>query len=121
LPNVETAATNLASAPEHGRRCASIKARNEFVIGDYTPSPKNFDALVFGYYERDQLMYVARTRNGFTPTLRQQVFRRFHGLDTPKCLFANLPEKRAGRWGQRADGGEDEGEPLVKAGAGRAV
>jgi hypothetical protein len=23
----------------------------ELVIGDYTPSPKNFDALVIGYYD----------------------------------------------------------------------
>lgn len=23
----------------------------EFVIGGYTPSPKNFDALIIGYYE----------------------------------------------------------------------
>jgi len=27
---------------------------------------KTFDALIFGYYEGTQLIYAARTRNGFT-------------------------------------------------------
>ena len=42
-----------------------VNQGQEFVIGGYTPSPKNFDALIFGYYERGKLRYVARTRNGF--------------------------------------------------------
>jgi hypothetical protein len=28
------------------------------------------------------------------------LFKRFKGLETPKCPFVNLPEKRSGRWGQ---------------------
>jgi ATP-dependent DNA ligase len=68
-----------------------INQGQEFVIGGYTPSAKNFDALIFGYYEGDRLVYVARTRNGFTPSLRQQLFRRFRGLETPKCPFVNVP------------------------------
>ena len=72
----------------------------EFVIGGYTSTPKSFDALVFGYYEDDQLIYVARTRNGFTPSIRQQLFRRFRGLEIKICPFANLPEARGGRWEQ---------------------
>jgi hypothetical protein len=43
---------------------------------------------------------VARTRNGFTPSLRQQLFRRFRGLEIATCPFANLPEAHGGRWGQ---------------------
>jgi ATP-dependent DNA ligase len=42
----------------------------ELVIGGYTPSIKNFDALVIGYYDGDKLIYAARTRNGFTPASR---------------------------------------------------
>ncbi len=38
----------------------------EFVIGGYTRGTKTFDALVFGYYEGDNPIYVARTGNGFT-------------------------------------------------------
>ena len=42
-----------------------INQGQELVIAGYTPSPKNFDALVIGYYEGDKLLYAARTRNGF--------------------------------------------------------
>lgn len=77
-----------------------INRGQEFVIGGYTPSPKNFDALIFGYYEGSKLIYVARTRNGFTPRLREQLFKRFRVLQTPNCPFSNLPEKTPGRWGQ---------------------
>ena len=70
------------------------------VIGGYTRAPRAFDALVFGYYQDGQLLYVARTRNGFTPAAREELFKRFKGLETPKCPFVNLPETRNGRWGQ---------------------
>ena len=72
----------------------------EFVIGEYTAGGKTFDALIFGYYEGNRLVYVARTRNGFTPPLRDQLFKRFRGLEIAECPFANLPEARSGRWGE---------------------
>lgn len=77
-----------------------VNQGQEFVIGGYTPSSKNFDALIFGYYEGDRLLYVARTRNGFTPRLREELFKRLKKLEIPDCPFANLPEARSGRWGQ---------------------
>jgi DNA ligase D-like protein (predicted ligase) len=77
-----------------------VNRGQEFVIGGYTRGTKMFDALVFGYYEGDRLMYAARTRNGFTPVTRAQLFRKFKGLEIDKCPFANLPEARSGRWGQ---------------------
>jgi ATP-dependent DNA ligase len=43
-----------------------VNRGQEFVIGGYTRGTKTFDALIFGYYEGDKLIYVARTRNGFT-------------------------------------------------------
>src|SRR5262249_43958801 len=90
---------------EPGRRSGSwqkmrINQGQEFVIGGYTPGSKNFDALIFGYYEGDHLMYAARNRNGFTPKLREELFRRLKLLETSECPFVNLPEKSAGRWGQ---------------------
>jgi len=72
----------------------------EFVIAGFTIGGRTFDALVFGYYEGDRLIYVSRTRNGFTPRLRQELLSRFKKLKTDKCPFANLPEARSGRWGQ---------------------
>jgi hypothetical protein len=53
-----------------------IGGGQEFVIGGYTPSPKNFDAILVGYFEGDKLMFAARVRNGFVPTLRATVFRK---------------------------------------------
>src|SRR5437764_761387 len=53
-----------------------INVGQEFVIAGYTVGGKTFDALVFGYFEGDRLIYVARTRNGFTPESREALFRR---------------------------------------------
>jgi ATP-dependent DNA ligase len=70
------------------------------VIGGYTVGAKNFDALIFGYYEAGKLIYAARTRNGFMSTLRAQLFKELRPLKIAECPFDNLPEKRGGRWGQ---------------------
>jgi ATP-dependent DNA ligase len=77
-----------------------VNRGQEFVIAGYTPSLKNFDALVIGYYESDKLIYAARTRNGFTPASRAELFKKIKPLQIKECPFANLPEKRAGRWGE---------------------
>ena len=89
-------AKRLESAYEPGKRSGAwqkmrLNQGQEFVIGGYTPSPKNFDALVFGYYSASDLMYAATTRNGFTPASREQLFRRFRGLEISHCPFVNLP------------------------------
>jgi len=77
-----------------------IQAGQEFVIGGYTMGGTTFDALVFGYYDGDQLLYAARTRNGFTPALRASLFKKLRSIEIPNCPFVNLPEKKSGRWGQ---------------------
>jgi bifunctional non-homologous end joining protein LigD len=76
-----------------------VNQGQELVIAGYTPSPKNFDALVIGYYEGNKLMFAARTRNGFTPASRAGLFKKIKPLKTTECPFANLPEKKSGRWG----------------------
>jgi len=76
-----------------------VNRGQEFVIGGYTIGGVTFDALVFGYYEGEKLIYAARTRNGFTPTLRADLMKRFKTLEVNDCPFTNLPEKKAGRWG----------------------
>ena len=48
-----------------------INLGQQFVIGGYTPSDRNFDALIFD----GKLQYAARTRNGFTPSSREQLFK----------------------------------------------
>jgi DNA ligase D-like protein (predicted ligase) len=76
-----------------------VNQGQEFVIGGYTPSASSFDALIFGYYEGDKLIYVAKTRNGFTPRSRLDLYKRLRKLEIDVCPFANLPEPKGGRWG----------------------
>jgi bifunctional non-homologous end joining protein LigD len=76
-----------------------VNAGQELVIAGYTSSAKNFDALVIGYYDGPDLIYAARTRNGFTPASRTDLFKKLKPLEIAECPFANLPEKKAGRWG----------------------
>jgi ATP-dependent DNA ligase len=45
-------------------------------------------------------MYAGRTRSGFTPSSRDQLLKRFKGLEVEICPFANLPEARSERWGE---------------------
>ena len=77
-----------------------VNQGQEFVIGAYTVGTRAFDALIFGYYEGDRLIDAARTRNGFTPAVREQLSKKFRPLEIAGCPFANLPEARSGRWGQ---------------------
>ena len=77
-----------------------VNQGQEFVIGGYTVGTRTFDAVVFGYYEGDRLIYAARTRNGFTPAVREQLSKKFRPLEIAECPFANLPEAKSGRWGQ---------------------
>jgi len=76
-----------------------VNQGQEFVIGGYTVGGATFDAIVFGYYDGDDLVYAARTRNGFTPKLRAELLKKFRPLEIKECPFVNLPEKKAGRWG----------------------
>jgi bifunctional non-homologous end joining protein LigD len=98
-------AKRRASRYEPGQRSGAwqkmrVNRGQEFVIGGYTIGTKTFDAIIFGYYDGDRLLYAARTRNGFTPALRQQLFKTFRPLEIADCPFANLPEAKSGRWGQ---------------------
>jgi bifunctional non-homologous end joining protein LigD len=98
-------AKRLDSRYESGQRSGAwrkmrINRGQEFVIGGYTAGGATFDALIFGYYDGGELLYAARTRNGFTPSTREELMRRFGPLQTSVCPFSNLPEARGGRWGQ---------------------
>jgi len=56
-----------------------------------------FDAVALGKWDGDRLVYVARTRVGFTPASREWLMAKFMPRVTTACPFANLPE---GRWGE---------------------
>jgi bifunctional non-homologous end joining protein LigD len=72
----------------------------ELVIGGYTPGTHGLDSIIVGYYKEDDLIYVARVRNGFVPASRRQVFEKLRPLAIPNCPFANLPEEGRSRWGE---------------------
>jgi DNA ligase D-like protein (predicted ligase) len=87
---------------ESGKRSGAwmkykVNRGQEFVVGGYTPG-NPIDALIVGYYEGDQLLYVAKVRNGFVPQLRRDVATKFKGLQINVCPFANLPEKKRTQW-----------------------
>jgi bifunctional non-homologous end joining protein LigD len=93
---------------EIGKRTGSwIKYRinrgQELVIGGYFPGPHGLDSIILGYYQGDDLMYVARTRNGFVPASRRQVFAKLKNLVIEKCPFVNLPDTRKSRFGEELD------------------
>src|SRR4029077_17448241 len=67
-----------------------VNQGQKLVIAGYTPSLKNFDALVIGYYQDGQLIYAARTRSGFTPSSRAELFKKLKPLEIANCPFANL-------------------------------
>ena len=97
-------AKDLNSFYVPGRRSVAwrkmrISKGQKFVIGGYMPGPKTFDALIFGYYEGEKFLYAGRTRNGFTPMLREQLQKQFLTLEISECPFANLPEEKSGYWG----------------------
>jgi ATP-dependent DNA ligase len=93
---------------QSGRRTGAwlkhrINHGQEFVIGGYFPGPHGFDSIIVGYYKEKDLVYVARTRNGFVPALRRQVFSKLKHLETPTCPFVNLPETQPPRFGRELD------------------
>jgi len=90
---------------EAGKRSGSwIKYRvnhgQELVIGGYVPGPHGFDSLIVGYYRGNDLVYVARVRNGFVPASRRQVFEKVRHLVSTKMPFVNLPDEHPSRWGE---------------------
>jgi bifunctional non-homologous end joining protein LigD len=87
---------------EPGRRSAWLKFKlnrsQEFVIGGYTAG-NPFDALIVGCYDAGELRYVSKVRNGFDPRLRRDLYPILRLVETERCPFINLLEKKRSRWG----------------------
>lgn len=80
-----------------------INKGQEFVVGGFTPGVHGLDSVIVGYYRDTDLVYVARTRNGFVPASRRMVYEKLKPLLTHKCPFVNLPETGRARWGEILD------------------
>jgi ATP-dependent DNA ligase len=101
-------AKRKGSIYEPGRRSGAwlkhkIYRSQEFVIGGYTTGGHPFDALIVGVYDDASLNFVAKVRNGFVPRVRREVFEALRDLETDKCPFANLPEKKRTMWALTAE------------------
>jgi bifunctional non-homologous end joining protein LigD len=77
-----------------------VNRSEEFIIGGYSIGGSTFDAVIVGHLVDGKLVYVARTRSGFTPALRAELLRKMKPLEVVECPFCNLPENRPGRWGE---------------------
>lgn len=105
-----------------------LHQEQEFVIGGYTPpggSRPHFGALLVGYYDdktvgrglptppqknaraqakrRGQepvLKFAGKVGTGFNTKLLASLHARFKKIASDTCPFADLPEKRSGRYGQ---------------------
>jgi bifunctional non-homologous end joining protein LigD len=101
-------AKKLDSKYESGLRTGcwkKIKVVNEqeFVIGGYTEpkgSRDRFGAILTGYFKAGKLMFVSKVGTGFNQALLDFLYKKFQPLLQDTCPFANLPEKRSGRFGQ---------------------
>jgi bifunctional non-homologous end joining protein LigD len=72
----------------------------EFVVGGYRVGKKSFDNLAIGYYEGNDLLFIAKLKNGFTPAAKNAIYDRLKKLETAKCPFTNLPESKGARRGE---------------------
>jgi bifunctional non-homologous end joining protein LigD len=78
-----------------------LHRQQEMVIGGYTDperSRKYFGALLVGYHQHGRLQFAGKVGTGFDAKLLRAIFEKLKPLSQPDCPFANLPEKRAGRF-----------------------
>jgi bifunctional non-homologous end joining protein LigD len=73
-----------------------VNRSQEFIIGGYSIGGSTFDAVIVGHVVDGKLVYVARTRSGFTPALRAELLRKMKPLEVSECPFCNLPENGRG-------------------------
>jgi bifunctional non-homologous end joining protein LigD len=93
---------------EAGRRTGSwiklkLQQEQEFVIGGYTEpagSRKHFGALLVGVFEGKELKFAGKVGTGFNEKLLRTMLGIFKKVPRETSPFVDLPEKRAGRYGQ---------------------
>src|SRR5580765_4195797 len=83
-------AKRIDSIYEPGERSGAwIKLRanleQEFVIGGYIPGARGFDALLVGVYEKKELIFVAKVKNGFVARDREDISPKLKKLASPIC------------------------------------
>jgi bifunctional non-homologous end joining protein LigD len=80
-----------------------VVGEQELVIGGYTPPEgmrTHFGALLVGYFEKDKFQFAGKVGTGFNQAILKSLHRRMEGMRQDKCPFANLPERKQGKWSQ---------------------
>ncbi len=98
----------VGSHYETGRRTGSwiklkLHQEQEFVIGGYTNpagSRSHFGALLVGVYEGQELKFSGKVGTGFDEKMLRTLVEMLEKIPLKTCPFVDLPEKRAGRYGQ---------------------
>jgi bifunctional non-homologous end joining protein LigD len=93
---------------EPGRRSGAwiklkLHQEQEMVIGGFTDpegARQHFGALLIGFYENKKLKFAGKVGTGFNEAILKSLHSRFEQIASAPCPFANLPEARAGRYGQ---------------------
>jgi hypothetical protein len=68
--------------------------------------------LLVGVYENNELVFVAKVKDGFVPRIRDEILPALKKLSVFHCPFKNLPEKKGLAVGRVADCRENESMPL---------
>jgi bifunctional non-homologous end joining protein LigD len=76
-----------------------INQGQELVIGGLHVRRQNLRCARPRLLRNRKLLYASRTRNGFTPSVRQELLNKMKPLRMAECPFTNLLEPRGGRWG----------------------
>jgi DNA ligase D-like protein (predicted ligase) len=102
----------IDSVYEPGQRSGAwIKHRTnkeqEFVVGGYIPGSQGFYALLVGVYENKRLMFVAKVKNGFLPSIRSKTLRALETLKT-RVSVRKSPRGKSLPLGRGINRGKDE-------------
>ena len=77
-----------------------VNLEQEFVIGGYVPGARGFDALLVGVYEKRELIFVAKVKNGFVSRIRDDLFPVLKACKLPSapCRGINGHSPHLGVW-----------------------
>jgi bifunctional non-homologous end joining protein LigD len=97
----------IGSRYEAGRRSGAwiklkLHQEQEMVIGGFTDpegSRMQFGSLIIGYFKKGTLFCAGKVGTGFDDALLRSLGKTMQAISQKDCPFADLPEKRAGRYG----------------------
>lgn len=71
-----------------------LQTSDDFLVGGYISGGSGVDEIAVGIKEGKGLFYVEAVKNGFVPATRKLVRLALEPLQTDRCPFSNLPERK---------------------------